>query len=387
VSRRRERTRQQLDPAGALGLRLTTVIAVLAAFAYALGLTVLTPEHMYHPVLAVLALAMLAVSCGILIVQSSPYRAPLDGRTHLVVELFALSAVALSVAANWGVNRYIHDDWPAVSLGLILLALSPYRPTREMVGVGGLVAIYVGFLTLLQVHSLAAHAPAVAFVVAAVTPMLALCFGSAMFSASFVLSLERWHRRAERATRNITKQLRAGIVRSVQQDRVTILNRDVLPFFTDVLARGQVTDADCVRAAAIADSIRSVMVAESDRSWLEHVIEHAVHGENGGHSSDFVYDPQRLAPLISTDQRTALRALIVALFDSEGFDQRSLKIMFRRRDGKCHGVLTAAVGHSDYATKTALAPYFAVMRVNFTDLHVGFSHSHLKLRMSYEQQR
>ena len=130
-----------------------------------------------------------------------------------------------------------------------------------MVGTGGLVAIYLGFLTLLQAPSLVADAPAVAFVLATVTPMLALCLGSAMFSANFVLSLERWHLREERATKNITKQLHAGIVRSVQQDRVTILNRDVLPFFTDVLARGQVTEDDCVCASEIADSIRSVMVA------------------------------------------------------------------------------------------------------------------------------
>jgi hypothetical protein len=384
---RHERTRQQLDPAGALGLRPATVIAAVTAFAYALVLTIRIPEHMHRPVLALLALAMLAVACGILIAQSSPYRAPLDGRTHLFVELFALGGVTLSITAGWGVNGYVHDDWPAISLGLILLALSPYRPAREMVGVGGLMAIYVGFLTMLQVPSLVADAPAVAFVLASVTPMLALCLGSAMFSASFVLSLERWHRRAERATKDITKQLRAGIVRSVQQDRVTILNRDVLPFFTDVLARGQVTDDDCVRAAAIADSIRGIMVAESDRSWLEHVIEHAVQGESGGRPSDFVDDPQRLARMISTDQRTALRALIVALFDSEEFDRTSLRITFRRKDGRCHGVLTAAVRHSDYATKAALAPYFAVMRVSFANLNVGFSHSHLKLRMSYEQQR
>lgn len=385
--RRRERTRQQLDPAGALGLRPATIIAAAAALAYALVLTVRVPEHMHHPVLAVLALGLLAVACGILMVQSSPYRAPLDGRTHLFIELFALGGATLSIAADWGANGYIHDDWPAISLGLILLALSPYRPAREMVGVGGLMAIYIGFLTMLQAPSLASDAPSVAFVLGSVTPMLALCLGSAMFSASFVLSLERWHRRAEHATKNITKQLRAGIVRSVQQDRVTILNRDVLPFFTDVLARGQVTEDDCARAAAIADSIRSVMVAESDRSWLEHVIEHAMHGENGGHSSDFVDDPQRLARLISTDQRTALRALIVALFDSEEFDRASLRIAFRRKDGRCHGVLTAAIGHSDYATKAALAPYFAVMRVSFMNLHVGFSHSHLRLRMLYEQQR
>ncbi|MEO6943714.1 MAG: hypothetical protein ABI053_03280 [Lacisediminihabitans sp.] len=359
----------------------------MAAFAYAAILTVQSFENVHYPVLAVLALATLAAACGVLIVQSSPYRAPLTRGTHLLIQILALGAVTTSVAADWGTNRYIHDDWPAISLGLIFLALSPFRPTREMVGVGGLVAIYVGFLTLLQVPTLTTRAPAVAFVIGAVTPMLALCFGSTMFSASFVLSLERWHRRAEYATKNITQQLRAGVARSVQQDRVTILNRDVLPFFTDILARGHMSDVDCALAATIADSIRTVMVAEADRSWLEHVIENAVNGVGGEHSADVVDDPERLALMISTDQRTALRALIVALFDSEGFDRKSLRILFRRKGSMCQGVLTATVGQSEHAMKAALAPYFAVMRVTFTDLHVGFSHSHMKLRMSYEQQR
>ncbi|WP_349903364.1 hypothetical protein [Parafrigoribacterium humi] len=384
---RRERTRQQLDPAGVTGMRPVTIAAAVAAFVYALAMTLREPDHLRYPVLAALALVLLAVACCILVVQSAPLRAPLTATTHFFIHLFALGSATLSVAASWGANRYVADDWAPVSLGILLLALSLYRPSRELAGAGSLAAIYLGFLVLLEVPTLSIPAPPVALVIAAVTPMLAICFGSAVFGASFVSALERWQSRAELATRRMTTQLRAGIVRSVQQDRVTILNKDVLPFFTEVLSRGEVTIADRERAAMIADSIRGLMVAEADRSWLEQVVEHTGYGRERGHVAGFVHDPHRLAPMITTRQRTAMRALLVALFDEPGFDHQSLRFDFARRGGKCVGVLTAAVDSPDYAVRTALAPYFAVMRVVFSDLHIELSQSRLELRMSYEQQR
>lgn len=384
---KRERTRQQLDPAGVTGMRPVAIAAAAAAFVYALLMTLRVPDHLEYPVLSMLALVLLALACGIVIVQSSPLRAPLSATTHFFVQLFALAAATLAVAAGWGDNRYINDDWPPISIGILLLALSSYRPSREIAGAGSLAAIYLGFLVLLEVPTLASPAPPVAVVISSVTPMLALCFGAAMFTSSFIRALERWQRRAELATRRITSQLRAGIVRSVQQDRVTILNKDVLPFFTDVLSRGEVTIGDRARAATIADSIRGLMVAESDRSWLEQVVEHTVNAQEREHVANFVNDPHRLAPMITTRQRTAVRALLVALFDEPGFDHQSFSFDFARDRGRCLGVLTASVDSFDYTMRTSLAPYFAVMRVVFTDLHIEFTQSKLELRMSYEQQR
>ncbi|WP_349899583.1 hypothetical protein [Parafrigoribacterium soli] len=383
---KRERTRQQLDPAGVSGMRPVTIAAAVAAFLYALLMTLVVEEPAGHPLLAALSLTLLGAACSIVIVQSSALRAPLSATTHLLVQFFALGAATLSVAAYWGVNRFIHDDWAPVSIGILLLALSSYRPSRELAGAGVLMAIYLGFLAMLEAPMLAARAPSVAFVVAAVTPMLALCFAAAMFSSSFISSLEHWHRRAESATKKLAKQMQAGIARSVQQDRVTILNKEVLPFFADVLARGDITVTDRDRAASIADSIRRLMVAESDRSWLEQVVEQALHGRGEG-VSGFVNDPQRLAPMITTDQRTALRAFLVALFDEPTFDRQSLRFEFERARGGCLGTLTAHVDGSDFAMRSALAPYLAVMRVVFCELHVELNQSKLEIRMSYEQQR
>ncbi|MHB1170892.1 MAG: hypothetical protein ACYCZY_00020 [Lacisediminihabitans sp.] len=382
----RERTLQQLDPAGTLGSRAITTLVACGALVYALVMTLRTVEQISHPLLAVLALLVLAAACGTLIVASSPYRAPFSRQAHALVHSLVLLAVVLSVASAWGANRYVQDDWGPISLGLVLVALGSYRPARELAGAGVLSAIFLGFLTLLQVPALATKAPSIAFVVVAVTPMLALCFGSVMFFTGIVNSLERWQHRANRATSSLADQLRDGIARSVQQDRVTILNRDVLPFFTEVLTQAEITDADRDRARAIAESIRSVMVAEVDRSWLESVIQQAggsAHGDTG--SSSAVHDTERLVPLMMTDQRTALRALIVALFEEPSFDPASLSIALRSRGDECRGVLIARLGAADHAMRAVLAPFFAVMRVVFSDLQVEFLQPTLTLRFSYAQ--
>jgi hypothetical protein len=247
-------------------------------------------------------------------------------------------------------------------------------------------AIFIGFLTLLRAEQLSAHAPVFAFVVVAITPMLALCFGACVFSSGLVRSIQKWQRRALVATQNLTRELREGIARSVQQDRVTILNRDVVPFFSEVLAREGITDEDRDRARSIADSIRSVMVAEFDRSWLENLIELA-----GGVGSDHaagvvVVDPDRVAPAMTTDQRTAVRALLVAMIDFPGFDRSDLRIRLSRSGPGCHGRVTAKLDVTDYTLRSALAPYFAVMRAVFADFQIDFAHSTLTLRFSYEQQ-
>jgi hypothetical protein len=380
----RERTRQQLDPAGTMGSRPIAVAAALTAFVYAEVMTFRSAEQIAEPILIVLALIALGFACIVVIVQTSPLRAPLSARVHAAVLIPALVSVALAAAAGWGADRYVRDDWGPISLGLLFLALSSYRPARELVGAGIISAILLGFLVLMQAPGFATNAPPVAFVLQAVTPMLCLCFGSAMFSSIFVASLERWHRRASHATASMTKELRDGIARSVQQDRVTILNRDVVPFFSDVLTRGAVVEDDRDRAREIADSIRRVMVAEADRSWLETVIEHA--GSNSVHGRGFsglVQDEQRLASLMTTDQRTAVRAFIVALFELPTFDPTSLIIVLSRRGRGSRGVFTARADPADYSIKAALAPYFAVMRVVFTDLQVDISEPVLAIRISY----
>jgi hypothetical protein len=180
-----------------------------------------------------------------------------------------------------------------------------------------------------------------------------------------------------------TNRMRDGITRSVRQDRVMILGRDVLPFFSSVLERDTITPVDRATAREIADSIRSLMVAEADRTWLE-----VVAGDDGvaldrvGHA---VVDLDGRASWMVTDQRTALRALIVALLDEPTHMTKSLRIELSGTPSVTNGVLTARFDASDYLVRAAFAPYFAVMRIVFTGFQADFIHPTLTLKFSYEQ--
>jgi hypothetical protein len=383
----RELTRQQLDPAGTAGTRALTTTLAIGAVGYALVMTVVFRHEISNPLLAVMALVMLALSCFLLIVASSSYRAPFTRGMHYIIQVGVLAAIALEAGGQWTPNALVTNDWGPLCLGVVIIALSPYRPARELASAAVVSAIFIGFLTLLRAEQLVSHTPAFAFVAVAVTPMLALCFGACVFSSGLVHSIEKWQRRALVATQNLTRELREGIARSVQQDRVTILNRDVVPFFSEVLARERITDEDRDRARSIADSIRSVMVAEFDRSWLENLIE-----LTGGVGSDdpgaveVVVDPDRVAPAMTTDQRTAVRAMLVAMIDFPGFDRGDLRIRLSRSGPGCHGRVTAKLNITDHALRSALAPYFAVMRAVFADFQIDFAQPTLTLRFSYEQQ-
>ena len=381
-----ERTRQQLDPAGSTGVAPVAIFLAIGAFLYAVFMTVRGQSEISNPIFASLALALLAIAGLMLISASSPNRAPLTERTHAAIHAIAVLAILCEAVGQWGSNAYIRDDWGPATLGILLVALGPYRPARE-IAVGGVCsAISIGILTYFEVPSLVTSGPALAFIALAVTPMLALCFSAAMFSDGVVASIERWQKRAQAASVSLVHEFREGIARSVQQDRVTILNRDVLPFFTEVLARDTITDADRERARTIADSIRRVMVEEVDRSWLEALMElTGVERTNRpGAARVVVDDPHRAASAMTVAQRTAIRALFVAFADHPGFTRDHLRIALSDQGDLNSGVITAQVPVTDSVMRSTFAPFFAVMRAVFTNLEVEFVQSELTLRFSYD---
>jgi hypothetical protein len=381
-----ERTRQQLDPAGSTGVAPVAIFLAIGAFLYAVSMTVRGQSEISNPIFASLALALLAIAGLMLISASSPNRAPLTERAHAAIHAITVLAIVCEAVGQWGSNAYIRDDWGPATLGILLVALGPYRPARE-IAVGGVCsAISIGIITYFEVPSLVTSGPALAFIALAVTPMLALCFSAAMFSDGVVASIERWQKRAQAASVSLVHEFREGIARSVQQDRVTILNRDVLPFFTEVLARDTITDADRERARTIADSIRRVMVEEVDRSWLEALMElTGVERTNRpGAAQVVVDDPHRAASAMTVAQRTAIRALFVAFADYPGFTRDHLRITLSDQGDRNRGVIMAQVPVTDSVMRSTFAPFFAVMRAVFTNLEVEFVQSELTLRFSYD---
>ncbi|MGV8884526.1 MAG: hypothetical protein ACOH1T_02905 [Microbacteriaceae bacterium] len=384
--KRRERTLQQRDPLAAMVGRPASYLAAIGVPLYAAVMMGVNANDINNPRLALASLSVLAVTGMMFAFASSPMRAPFTSRMLVVVTSGTVVSYLLGAASMWGSNTFVRDDWGPAAIALYLLALAPYRPARD-IALAGLAATAVVSVTVLaQVSDFITGVPAHIYVIVAITPLVALSLGAAVFAAQLVVGLERWEAKATMSLEAFGEERSEWIARSVQQDRITILNREVVPFFAGVLDAGVVSHRDRQRALALSDAIRAVMVAEVQRTWLDTVVEQS--GRQRMFADDIrgsVADAARLADFMTPDQRTVVRAVIVALHAQDGFDPRSLDVRVVDSGMRCEVELTAALEASEFFVRSELDPYFAVMRILFRDLTVDFLHPTLTLRFSYEQ--
>lgn len=377
----REHTIQQLDPLGAVIARPLIAVAGAGLVLYAIAVTVINGSEIARPGLAALGVGIVVAVAAIAIFASSPLRAPLRRGVHVWVMLLALVALAVDAAATTDSDAFVH--WGPIVIGVASMMMAPFRPPREVAAVGVLAAVFAGFVALVQAQALANPTPPIVFVLVATTPILILSLGGATFAGVLVQILLRWTAKVSSAVDAVSDAQFVAVARSVQQERVTILNRDVVPFFAEVLDRADILDEDRERAARIADSIRAVMVAEVDRSWLDLVVDQAAGSRDLRVSP--VHDPERLAPAMTTDQRIAVRAVLVALFSHPAFDPDRFDLRIRRDGSTIAANLRSRFRPGDGSARTSLAPYFAVLRVVFADLDVDFTGPTLIVRFTYDE--
>ncbi|MCU1437922.1 MAG: hypothetical protein JWP66_1009 [Naasia sp.] len=376
----RETTLQALDPLGALAGRPLTVVGAGAAVVVALSLSAAGSRDVSSPLLAVAALAVLAGAGAMLSVLSAAKRAPFTRQGALVVVAGGLLAHILNVAALWERNTLVRDDWGPAALGMLLLCLCPYRPPAEIARLSVGAAAVLALVTLLQQPFFVTSLPLVAYVVIAVVPVLALGLGGAAFAHRVLGRLAAWRERAVRSSAAHAATLQEGIVRSVQQGRVSILNRDVVPFFASITERSELTAEDQRRASEIADAIRSVMVAETERTWLDELLVPVPAGTEQTVWPRVVDDPARLVDAMDFDQRAAVRALVGALTFRGGLDPHAVRALVAGRAGTAEVTMRIA-GRTDL--EPALAPYVAVMRAVFAELTLT-TDPDLTLRFTYD---
>lgn len=379
----RELTQQQLDPAAGFELRRGILLLLAILPALMLTLAVVRFLDASSPITTLVAIGLVATACGVLAVAISPARAPVPRIVHAIVLGLGIGALVVDVSAGWSSDPTGRNNLIPIAIGILTMALAPYRPPREL-AVGGVIAtVAVGAIALVHAQLSVSSVLPWIHVVAWSAPVLALSLGATLFGYGMVRELERWRRDAASKTIETAPVLRQEIRREVQRNRVSILNRDVVPLFARVLERGDVTEADKAEAAAIADAIRGVMVAEVDRNWLESGVARFLPGGVGEEHP--VTDPDRLSSLMTVDERAALRALLRAMFSAPSFDPEGFRIEFVGEPRQVRATVHARLDHRERATRSTLDPYLAVMRVMFPGLVFRASPAAIRLEFSYER--
>ncbi|WP_420368257.1 hypothetical protein [Curtobacterium sp. L1-20] len=315
------RTAQQYDPLGAMGSRPLAILLGVGGVLWSLLVSVFDRDVAGVPTLSALTVLLVAASGAVVFVASSPFRAPFPRWAFVVhVALLAVATVT-SVAAQWGPDRSALNDFMTLLTAIGIVMVAPYRPWTDL-ALGGLVLAVVAGTTWGVGAAVFPHhvpVPVAAFLAAA--PTLVLTAASAVFAATFAGLAERVQIRA--GSYSVERAERDGIQERVQQDRSTILARDVAPFFAELRTRDVITDADRTRARAIADGIRRSMVADADRTWFEHAV--AVDGEGRA----VVDDPDGLIATLDADQRTVLRTFVRAALRAPTVDASGFRATIR----------------------------------------------------------
>jgi hypothetical protein len=377
---------QQLDPVGSYGSRPITLVMSLGIVVVAAGATALSWPVVSDPAAAYLAILATAVAALGITFWSSPLRAPFRRSGFVVVTIAAGASLVLCSLSTWDASPDLVNRWASITVGLILVQLSSYRPARELTAVTILGGILAGFVAVLHPAGVGYQLPALVRVLDAALPLVALGVGATEYSSVLVRSLGEWFARPGNSERAMSATMKDRVIRSVHDDRVSILNDTVVPFLTDLLGKGDLTGNDRKEARSIASTIRSAMVADVNRSWLDSIMDHLAEdrGDPSIPGSEVVQDPHRAAGAMTTEQRIVVRAVILALFDHPGFDSDGFATLITLDNTTAIVTMTAKLDDDDSVARSGLGPYFAVLRIAFRDLQVSFQRPTLTLRFSYE---
>jgi hypothetical protein len=384
---RLERTPEQLDPIAVFALR--PIVSLVCAFAvcYAIISTIAHGDQIVNPLAAIAAILVLVAAAVIFIVAARPAVSPMRGDTHVLVVGLTIVACILFAASVWGADQLIQDNWGQIAIGVLLAAMSSFRPPGEIILSGVISAAIVGGMAAAESPFLVLAGTPVLYATVAATPILAFSLaatGSTKVTTAAVLS---WRATARRAIERLEPEIREGAARIVHQEQVALLNQAAVPFFTDLLQRDEVTEADIARAREIAISLRRSAVATVERSWLDEAIARAIvqSGASPQRLSSGPRDPDRMAEFMTTEQRGTLSAILLVISRGVGFDTRTLSVTIERTTSRCHLTLVAHVEAPARAIKAELLPYLSVLRVVAQDARLRVHRGDVALQFFYDQ--
>lgn len=288
-------------------------------------------------------------------------------------------AVVAEFAGTAGANNYVTDDFGSVVAGVLLLGMAPYRPWTSLIGASLAAALLLGSIAVATSEHAVISAPAALFAIVGMLPVLALGAASAGYSRRITAEIVRWQRVAARESLSIEAEVRDGIARSVERRQLVVLGRDVLPFLDSVLARGVVEPGDRQTAARLARTLRGVLVAHSDATWLSDLLAPAAQTAVDVELSD----PTGAAGAMSAEQRSALTALLTRLWATS----ERLRVDVSRDEADSVARMTVDARLRSVSTPSArrdLQPFLAVSRSAFAAQDARVSHGVVQAGFDYE---
>jgi hypothetical protein len=339
-----EQTLERLDPLSAAAARPVTTGAALLALVVPPMVLITRSHEVVQPVWFVVAYLAVAAATALLLDRSRPTRPVWQSTSAQVFQLLLMAATMASAASTAGANAQLRDDWAPLVVGILLVASTPYRPAREIVVWTGVHTLLCAALGIVQAPAAVADVPTITFAVTGSFTVAMLGFMAAAYAHSLVTSTRLWQERAWQSAANAARSQRVGLARSVQQQRITVLNHEAVPYLQRIIDTPTLSEADREEARRLARSIRSVLVAEVQKTWAQQMLDDVVARRPRLNIAAVADDPDDLGRRSALERRTLLRALTVV--GVERLAATEVHLRLRAPEGRLAVECTFAVPHS-----------------------------------------
>lgn len=370
-------TQQEADPIGGITAAPIVVIGAALALGSAVALTWVHRDEVVSPIAAILAILLVAAAGTVAAISAAPSRAPFTAERLWVVVMLAVGGAIAEYTSTVGSNRYLYDDFGPVVIGMLILSVAPYCTWVSLALAGVLASIVLSILVVGASSYVAADAPVAALVAVNASPVIALSAAAAGYAYAIIAETLAWQREANRAALQRDTELRAGIARSVQQSRVSVLGREVLPFLAGVMTAERISVAEADRARELAEELRRALRAGLESTWLDDL---ATNLRLSRGIETVVDDPSGAADQLGDDQRSALTALITWLAEPARSERIAVSLVTDLDGGR---IVISADPAGRPPAKREIDRFIAVARAVSLGAESASTRENVRVELSY----
>jgi len=363
---------QQIDPLSWITRPWVSLSYALVALTQGLSSVVIVWPVSGAPWLDVGGVLFVFAACLYLQRITRPMRPPLTPARAVGPLLLALIGLALSAVANVSSEIAVHNWWAPVGMGLVIATCAPYSTLPQLVSYGGVLTAFTGLASWPAFIGRDDPWTGLSTVVIACSSVIVATVATAVFSFGVVLTTQRLLARAGMPV-DADDALREAAARQAEITTIARLGSRVAPFLARVADAGEITTEDRALAGQLARRLRSDLVTQANRSWLDSL---ALRGRI------YVVDPDNRADSMNAAQRAALRGLLLTVMDDPGTDSGSLFIELRgQEDGSTAVAMSIDIDLPEGRRVMMIAPYYVALKATVNEISWDPVHDLLKFQV------
>jgi len=364
---------QQIDPLSWITRPWVSLSFAFLSLIYGMTATVLIWPVSDRPWLDVCGVLFVFAACMWVQIATRPLRPQFSPARAIGPLVLALIGLAFSTAASMASEVPVHNWWAPVGMGLVIATFAPYATLPQVFIYGGVLTVCTGFAAWPAFIGRDDPWTGLSTVVIACSSVIVGTVATGFFSFKVVHATQRLLSRAGLPIAE-DDTLREAAAQRAEITTIARLGSRVAPFLERVADAGEVTEADRALAGQLARRLRSDLVTQANRSWLDSLA-------LGGRI--YVVDPDNRADSMNAAQRAALRGLLIAVMDDPATDNGSMFIELRgQEDGSTAVAMSIDINLPEGRRVMMIAPYYVALKATVNEISWDPVHDLLRFRVA-----